>query len=127
VISRVVIPVWDATGITSRGAPILLEAKAHIPEATSPASGASPRSMQLIEKSLERTRKYYSPRSTSTWSGTFYQYANRLAHQYFLRELNQIPSILVFLDFINAMSYETQSRIFQVFPVAPLYDRLVGH
>lgn len=55
-------PVWDATGITSQGAPLLLEAKAHIPEAASPASGASPESMQLIEKSLERARKFYSPR-----------------------------------------------------------------
>jgi len=58
--------------------------------------------MQLIEQSLERARKFYSPRSTSLWSGTFYQYANRLAYQYYLRELNQIPSILIFLDFINA-------------------------
>lgn len=99
-------PVWDATGITSQGVPILLEAKAHIPEAVSPPSKASPGSMQLIEKSLERARKFYPPRSTSTWSGTFYQYANRLAHQYFLRELNQIPSILVFLDFFNAVEMD---------------------
>jgi hypothetical protein len=96
-------PVWDATGITSSGAPMLLEAKAHIPEAASPASGASPKSMQLIEQSLEKARKFYSPRSTAVWSGTFYQYANRLAYQYYLQELNQIPSILVFLHFINAV------------------------
>ena len=95
-------PVWDATGITSEGRPILLEAKAHIPEAASPASRAIPKSMQQIEQSLERARKFYSRRSTSRWSGTFYQYANRLAHQFFLRELNQVPSILIFLDFINA-------------------------
>jgi len=95
-------PVWDATGITGEGRPVLLEAKAHIPEAASPATSASPKSMQLIEQSLERARKFYSPRSTSLWSGTFYQYANRLAYQYYLRELNQIPSILIFLDFINA-------------------------
>ncbi|MDQ6965663.1 MAG: hypothetical protein Q9M23_01925, partial [Mariprofundaceae bacterium] len=95
-------PVWDATGITSEGRAVLLEAKAHIPEAASPASGASPKSMQLIEQSLKSARKFYSPRSSSCWSGTFYQYANRLAHLYFLRELNQIPCILIFLDFINA-------------------------
>ena len=99
-------PVWDATGITSSGCPVLLEAKAHIPEAASPASKASPRSMQLIEQSLEKARKFYSPRSTSMWSGTFYQYANRLAHLYFLRELNKIPSILVFLAFINAIEMD---------------------
>ncbi len=95
-------PVWDATGITSEGRPVLLEAKAHIPEAASPASGASPKSMQQIELSLEKARKFYSRRSTSRWSGTFYQYANRLAHQFYLRELNQVPSILIFLDFLNA-------------------------
>lgn len=95
-------PVWDATGMTSEGRPVLLEAKAHIPEAASPASGASPESMRLIEQSLKQARRFYSPCSTSRWSGTFYQYANRLAHQYFLRELNRIPSILIFLDFTNA-------------------------
>lgn len=96
-------PVWDATGVTSKGVSVLLEAKAHIPEAASPASKASPTSMQLIEQSLEEARKFYSPRSTSVWSGTFYQYANRLAHQYFLTELNKLSSTLVFLDFINAV------------------------
>ena len=95
-------PVWDATGITNSGRPVLLEAKAHIPEAASPASGASPKSKELIESSLEAARKFYSPRSSSVWSGTFYQYANRLAHQYFLQKLNNIPSILIFLNFINA-------------------------
>ena len=95
-------PVWDATGVTSSGKPILVEAKAHIPEAASPASGASPQSLEKIEASLNAARNYYAPRSTSVWSGTFYQYANRLAHQYYLKELNNIPSILVFLNFINA-------------------------
>lgn len=95
-------PVWDATGVTSSGRPILLEAKAHIPEAASPASAASPRSLKHIEASLEVARKHYAPRSSAVWSGTFYQYANRLAHQYYLRELNNIPSLLIFLNFINA-------------------------
>jgi hypothetical protein len=39
---------------------------------------------------------------TSIWSNLFYQYANRLAHQYFLKQPNGIPSILVFLYFLNA-------------------------
>lgn len=95
-------PVWDATGITSSGRPILLEAKAHIPEAASPASGASPKSMVLIEASLEEARKYFAPRSSAVWLGTFYQYANRLAHLYYLQHLNKIPSVLIFLNFINA-------------------------
>ena len=36
------------------------------------------------------------------WSGLFYQYANRLAYQYFLRQANGIPSTLAFLYFVNA-------------------------
>ena len=36
------------------------------------------------------------------WSNVFYQYANRLAHHYFLTEANGLPSALVFLYFVNA-------------------------
>lgn len=32
----------------------------------------------------------------------FYQYANRLAHHYLLRQVNELPSHLVFLYFTNA-------------------------
>ena len=95
-------PVWDGVGITSDGYPLFLEAKAHIPEAASPASRASAASFQLIERSLHEARRFYAPRATATWSNLFYQYANRLAHQYFLRELNGVPSTLVFLYFVNA-------------------------
>jgi hypothetical protein len=95
-------PVWDAIGITSEGSPLFIEAKAHIPEAASPATKASPTSRKLIDQSLTDARRFYAPRAAADWSGLFYQYANRLAHQYFLRRLNHIPSILVFLYFLNA-------------------------
>ena len=102
-------PVWDALGVSGAGRPILVEAKAHIPEAASPGTKASPASLDLIEKSLIATRKHLAPRSTSEWTGTFYQYANRLAYQYYLRKLNQIDSSLVFLNFINAMDMDGPS------------------
>ncbi len=35
------------------------------------------------------------------WSGTFYQYTNRLAHLFFLRTLNRQPARMVFLDFVD--------------------------
>jgi hypothetical protein len=96
-------PVWDAMGVTSDGKPVLIEAKAHIPEAASPSSKASSqKSIDLIARSLENARKFYSPRAKATWNGLFYQYANRLAHQYFLKELNGIESELVFVYFLNA-------------------------
>jgi hypothetical protein len=80
---------------------VFLEAKAHIPEAASPATAASPTSRKLILRSLAEARRHYAPRAKADWSGTFYQYANRLAHHYFLRVVNELPSHLVFLYFVN--------------------------
>lgn len=95
-------PVWDALARTKSGNLIFIEAKANIPEAASPPTRATPDSSKLIVQSLAEARGFFAPRSTSEWSGTFYQYANRLAHHYFFRELNKLPSHLVFLYFINA-------------------------
>lgn len=95
-------PVWDALGVTSEGRPLLVEAKAHIAELSSSGTKASPKSRSLIERSLDEARQFYAPRATASWSCLFYQYANRLAHHYFLRSVNGVPSILVFLYFVNA-------------------------
>ena len=119
-------PVWDATGITNEGRPVLLEAKAHIPEAASPKSGASPKSLELIESSLERARKYYTRKSTANWSGTLYQYANRLAHHYYLRELNNIPSVLIFLDFINATDMDGPKSVLEWQGATRLMHAMLG-
>lgn len=93
---------WDGLARTSAGEVLLVEGKAHIPEMVSSPTAAGPASLSLIEKSLEETRKALAPRSTMRWSGTFYQYTNRLAHLYLLRTLNRCPARLVFVDFINA-------------------------
>jgi len=95
-------PVWDALGVSSSGRLLLLEAKAHIAEAASPASRASPDSLAKIDRALSEARAHYSPRATAVWSGPLYQYANRLAFQYLLREVNGLDSRLVFLNFCNA-------------------------
>lgn len=95
-------PVWDAIGITSEEQPIFVEAKAHIPEAASPATKALGDSKELIKKSLGDARKFYCPKATASWDSLFYQYANRLAHHYFLTQLNGVQSSLVFLYFVNA-------------------------
>lgn len=95
-------PVWDALAIAGATRPVLIEAKAHIPEAASPPTKASPTSKAHIEASLSAARRYYAPRSGAVWTGLFFQYANRLAHQFFLRERNGIESSLVFLYFTNA-------------------------
>jgi hypothetical protein len=99
-------PVWDALGKTQNGHLILVEAKAHIPEAASPPSKATEASLTFIRCSLEEAQKYYAPRSKADWSLTLYQYTNRLAFQYLFAHLNGLPSRLVFLDFINATDVE---------------------
>jgi hypothetical protein len=94
-------PVWDAIGLIDGHEPVFVEAKAHIPEAASPATAAGADSVLLIRRSLSEARRYYAPRAKGDWSGTFYQYANRLAHHYWLRKVNGVRSHLVFVYFIN--------------------------
>jgi hypothetical protein len=95
-------PVWDGLGHTSRGDIILLEAKAHIAEMVSPPTAAGETSLPKIRKSLDDTRIFLGSKSLHDWASTFYQYTNRLAHLYLLRELNGLPAYLVFLYFVNA-------------------------
>jgi hypothetical protein len=95
-------PVWDGLGTAGVDRPILVEAKVHIPEAVSRVKASSETSNRLIQKSLALAQRHYTRKNKEDWSAPFYQYANRLAHQYWLREMNKIPSSLVFLYFTNA-------------------------
>ena len=94
-------PQWDALGRTSRGEPLLIEAKAHIPELLSPPTQATGRSVSVIRTSLDRVKRAVGSRAAADWSGVYYQYTNRLAHLYFLRSLNRIPAYLVFVYLLN--------------------------
>jgi len=62
---------------------------------------ATGKSLELIKKSLDGLKKYLKVNDKVDWSGTFYQYTNRLAHIYFLRKLNKLPAYLVFVYFIG--------------------------
>ena len=95
-------PVWDALGTAGADRAVLVEAKAHIPEAVSRVKASSEASKRLIQKSLALAQRHYTRKNKEAWSAPFYQYANRLAYQYWLRELNRIESSLVFLYFTNA-------------------------
>jgi hypothetical protein len=94
--------VWDGLAKTSRDDVLLVESKAHIGEQASPACKASGAALLAIRERLEETKRYLQVRSEADWSGTYYQYANRLAHLYGLRVLNDYPVWLVFLYFVNA-------------------------
>ncbi len=94
-------PQWDALGKTCRGDVLLVEAKAHVGELKSDC-GACPASLTQIQESLAEAGRYFQTTKTIEWSTTYYQYANRLAHLYLLRELNRLPAWLIFLYFVNA-------------------------
>ena len=95
-------PQWDALGRTRKGRVILLEAKANIPEVVSPGTGAGPDSRPLIENSLTATKEFLGIDPDIVWTGKLYQYTNRIAHLYLLRELNAVDAYLVFTYFIGS-------------------------
>ncbi len=94
-------PQWDALGKTDSGKVLLIEAKAHLEEIVSPGTQASEMSKRKITSSLEETKVFLKVAPSIDWSATFYQYANRLAHLYLLKILNDIDSYLVFVYFLN--------------------------
>ena len=95
-------PQWDALGRTDQGAVFLVEAKANIPELVSPASGAkSPTSISLIDDSMKEVQRFLRVDTSIRWTGKLYQYVNRIAHLYLLRELNRIPAYLLFIYFVG--------------------------
>jgi hypothetical protein len=97
---------WDALAKTSNGDVLLVEAKAHIPELLSGPCGAKEPALTKIRESLDRTQKFLGVTPRADWSQTFYQYTNRLAHLYLLRELNHLPAWLVFMYFVNAQDVD---------------------
>ncbi len=93
-------PQWDALGVSGDEI-ILVEAKANIPEMVSPGTKAEPGTRKRIENSLNELKKYLNISNGTDWTGTFYQYVNRIAHLYYLREKNDIKAHLLFIYFIN--------------------------
>jgi hypothetical protein len=95
-------PRWDALAKTSSDKVILLEAKEYIEEAADGGTKAGTASRKRIMSALEQTKAYCNVNPDTKWDCAFYQYANRLAHLYYLRVLNDIDAYLVFLYFVNA-------------------------
>lgn len=94
-------PQWDALGRTDHDV-FLVEAKANLPELVSPPCGAtSPSSIARIRDTLSETRQRLMVDCRIDWTGRLYQYTNRIAHLYLLRELNRIPAHLIFVYFVG--------------------------
>jgi hypothetical protein len=93
-------PQWDALGRTMSGEILLVEAKAHIGEFCSPASQASKDSLLMIRSSLKAAAMAIGvPASKAeSWHGEFYQYCNRLAHLWWLRD-QDIKAWLILVGF----------------------------
>jgi hypothetical protein len=94
-------PQWDALGITEDGEPVLVEAKAHVPEFASTMKATAETSIDLIRSAIDKTARALGAVPSPAWLDGYYQYANRLAHVHFLRALNDVPAHLVFLYFIG--------------------------
>jgi hypothetical protein len=94
-------PRWDALSRTASGKVLLIEAKAYIEEAVDYRSRATPTSLKLIEQSLDDAKRAFGARADASWTTPFYQYANRLAHLYFLAGLNKIDAYLLFVYFAD--------------------------
>lgn len=95
-------PEWDGLARTSDGRMVLIEAKAHIPEIVTSPTGATEPALSLIRHSLEETKAFIRCNAPCDWATAFYQFANRLAHLYFLRELNGQPTYLISIYFTHA-------------------------
>ena len=94
-------PVWDGLAHASYGASILIEAKSHVSEMRSNCEATSPESRAMIEKAFAMTKAAFDVDPDIDWCTDHYQYANRLAHAYLMKELNNVPTELVFLYFVG--------------------------
>jgi len=102
-------PVWDALAVLGadarRDGVLLVEAKSYPGEVYGRGCLATdPNSLQMISASLNRVKQRYGIRQDTDWTGRLYQYANRLAHVYFLREVCHVPAWLVNLLFTDDQS-----------------------
>ena len=79
-------PVWD--GLAHAGdAVVLVEAKAHVPEfLTTPSQARAPASVARIAAALGDVARALGADGRADWSRCHFQYANRLAHLWWLRE-----------------------------------------
>jgi hypothetical protein len=117
-------PQWDALGKTPTGV-ILVEAKAHINELGSKCAAGTV-SLARIRDSLRLVQRGLGIVEDVDWTTQYYQYANRLAHLYFLRELNGIAAELVFLCFLNDHEMRGPTDKQQWLAAFSAVDKLLG-
>lgn len=93
-------PQWDALGKIGDKV-FLVEAKANIPEIKSSCAAINPNSIDKIKKNISDTKAFLGITENDNWLEGFYQYSNRLAHLFFLREICCVDAELVFIYFCD--------------------------
>ena len=109
-------PVWDALATVEfdqgQGV-ILLEAKSYVDELYGQGSNAKDDALETIRGALRSTQSWLGADGRTDWSASrLYQYANRLAHLYFLREVTSTPAWLVNCYFVNDPRHATSREDF---------------
>lgn len=100
-------PQWDGLGkIKDGSAYFMIEGKANIPEIVSSCAARSPASRQKISDSLRKTQEWIGAQPHIDWTTGFYQYANRLAHLYFLNKIALERAYLIFLYFVHDTTHK---------------------
>jgi hypothetical protein len=97
-------PQWDALAkVCWNGGEgvLLVEAKSYFGELYSAGCMASPQSRAQIEAALARAKNWVGASQTTDWCGPLFQYANRLAHLYWLREAARVPAWLAHVCFVG--------------------------
>ena len=93
-------PQWDALGVLPGNGVVLVEAKAHLAEFKSPPSQAKGKSRDKIIASLETVKSRLNTEGSADWSQTYYQYANRIAHLWWLCDQG-VDAHLTFVSFLH--------------------------
>ena len=93
-------PQWDALARLGTDGVLLVEAKAHIREFLSPGTSAGEKSRSTIERRLEECALFLGASRKAAWAETFYQYTNRLAHLWFLRQ-HGVNAYLALVGFVG--------------------------
>ena len=81
---------------------VLVEAKSYPKEMEGGGCKAEGASLGQIREALEEAKRWFAVPDSVDWLGPWYQFANRLAHVYFLRERHGIPTWLVNVCVVDA-------------------------
>ena len=92
-------PQWDGLGRLEDGV-VLVEAKAHVREFMTDPSQASDASLKVIRAAFAGVQADLGCNQRAEWTKVFYQYANRWAHLWWLRQ-SGVSAHLLFVSFLG--------------------------